>query len=367
MPARVLLQDFTGVPAVVDLAAMRDAIQALGGDPARINPVVPADLVIDHSVQVDRFGTSEALGATSRQEYERNHERYALLRWAQEAFHNFRVVPPGTGICHQVNLEYLAPVVAVPAGRTAADAPSPTPGGHGFPHHHDQRPGRAGLGRGRHRGRGRHAGPAVLYADSRGRGCAADRPAARGDHRHGPGAARSPSSCAREGVVDKFVEFFGPGLDALSLPDRAVIANMAPEYGATMGFFPVDAKTLRLPAPHRPDEEPLSARGGLLPGAGPVPRPRPAPNRSSPTSWSWTSTAWSRPWPGPNGPRTAWPSAVDRVPGRPDSPVAAGLRPELKQLRARRPSRWVKKRRISATGRWSSPPSPAAPTHPTPS
>ncbi len=146
MPARVLLQDFTGVPAVVDLAAMRDALASMGADPARANPLMPADLVIDHSVQVDRFAAPDAFSINALLEFQRNRERYMLLRWGQTAFRNFRVVPPDTGIVHQVNLEYLAPVVFRADGRSL----SRFPGRHRFPHHHDQRPWRPRLGRRRH-------------------------------------------------------------------------------------------------------------------------------------------------------------------------------------------------------------------------
>ena len=164
-PARVLMQDFTGVPAVVDLAAMRDAMRGLGGDPSKINPLVPVDLVIDHSVQVDYFGSADAFGKNVELEYERNKERYEFLRWGAGAFNNFRVVPPGTGICHQVNLEYLAQSVwTKQAGRARAGLPRYLRR-HGQPHHDGQRTGRARLGRGRHRGRGGHAGPAGRDGD----------------------------------------------------------------------------------------------------------------------------------------------------------------------------------------------------------
>ena len=143
MPARVLLQDFTGVPCVVDLAAMRDALAVLGADPKKANPLMPADLVIDHSVQVDQFGSKDSFSINAMMEFQRNRERYMLLRWGQTAFRNFRVVPPDTGIVHQVNLEYLAPVV-FRSGKTSL---SGFAGGHRFAHHHDQRPGRARLGR----------------------------------------------------------------------------------------------------------------------------------------------------------------------------------------------------------------------------
>ncbi len=167
MPSRVVLQDFTGVPAVVDLASMRSALASMGGDPKRINPVVPADLVIDHSVQVDYFGTAEAFQQNVEKEFERNRERYALLRWAQEAFEDFRVVPPGHGIVHQVNLEYLASVMH------RRDEGGPVPGlsghrcGNGLPHHHDQRPRGGRLGRRRNRGGGRPSRASPTTCSSR--------------------------------------------------------------------------------------------------------------------------------------------------------------------------------------------------------
>ena len=167
-PARVLMQDFTGVPAVVDLAAMRDAMAALGGDPDKINPLVPVDLVIDHSVVVDHFGTARALAQNVAREYEQNQERYRFLKWGQQAFANFSVVPPGTGICHQVNLEYLAQAVWTAKekrdGKTVEARLSGHARRHRQPHHHGQRPCRARLGRRRHRGGGRHAGPAPVDA-----------------------------------------------------------------------------------------------------------------------------------------------------------------------------------------------------------
>ena len=175
MPARVVLQDFTGVPCVVDLAAMRDAMARMKGDPDRINPVVPCDLVIDHSVQVDHYGSENAFRLNVQLELERNVERYQLLKFAQRAFRNFRVVPPGTGIVHQVNLEYLAPVVQLREQFGEADGLSRHPGRHRLPHHDDQRPRRAGLGRRRHRGRGGDAGAALLHADPRSGGDEAGR------------------------------------------------------------------------------------------------------------------------------------------------------------------------------------------------
>ena len=239
MPARVLLQDFTGVPAVVDLAAMRDALSAAGADPARANPLMPADLVIDHSVQVDRFGTADAFGINAALEFERNRERYALLRWGQTAFRNFRVVPPDTGIVHQVNLEYLASVVFRANGQAYPDTLV------GTDSHTTMVNGLGVLGWG--------VGGIEAEACMLGQPISMLLPPVVGFKLHG----KLPEGCTatdlvltitqmlrKKGVVGKFVEFYGTGLSALSLADRATVANMAPEYGATMGFFPVDAETL---------------------------------------------------------------------------------------------------------------------------
>ena len=249
MPSRVVLQDFTGVPAIVDLATMRDAMQRLGGDPSRINPLVRADLVIDHSVQVDRHGTSEALRLNEEKEYERNHERYSLLRWAQEAFHNFTVVPPGRGIVHQVNLEYLASVVQTdsPEEQPAGDAPPAIYPDTlvGTDSHTTMINGLGVLGWG--------VGGIEAEAVMLGQPYYFPIPQVVGVKLTGslrPGITATDlvlhltELLRKKKVVGKFVEFFGPGVPALSLPDRATLANMAPEYGATMGFFPVDAKTL---------------------------------------------------------------------------------------------------------------------------
>jgi len=237
--ARVLLQDFTGVPAVVDLAGMREALAALGGDPNKINPRNPADLVIDHSVVVDQFGTSQAFQANADLEFDRNRERYAFLRWGQGAFRNFRVVPPDTGICHQVNLEFLAQVVfsdgtgAYPDTLVGTDSHTTMVNGLGV----------VGWGVG-----GIEAEAALL-----GQPLTMLIPQVVGFRLGGkmpPGATATDlvltvtQMLRKKGVVGKFVEFFGPGITELSLPDRATIANMAPEYGATIGFFPVDAQTL---------------------------------------------------------------------------------------------------------------------------
>jgi aconitate hydratase len=240
----VLLQDFTGVPAVVDLAAMRAAMQQLGGDPAKINPLSPADLVIDHSVQVDAFGSNAALLINAQLEFERNRERYEFLRWGQQAFDNFQVVPPATGIVHQVNLEYLAKVVQTRTidGETIALPDSLV----GTDSHTTMINGLGVLGW----GVGGIEAEAVLL----GQPLAMLTPAVVGVRLSGklrPGATATDLVLAvtemlrRQGVVGKFVEFCGAGLSSLSLPDRATIANMAPEYGATCGFFPVDDETLR--------------------------------------------------------------------------------------------------------------------------
>jgi aconitate hydratase len=237
--ARVLLQDFTGVPAVVDLAAMREALAALGGDPKRINPRNPADLVIDHSVVVDQYASSTAFAANSELEFERNRERYAFLRWGAEAFENFRVVPPDTGICHQVNLEYLAQVVFREGQRLFPDTLVGTDS-------HTTMVNALGVV-------GWGVGGIEAEAALLGQPITMLIPQVVGFRLAGALPAGATATdlvltvtqlLRKKGVVGKFVEFFGPGVSALSLPDRATIANMAPEYGATIGFFPVDAQTL---------------------------------------------------------------------------------------------------------------------------
>ena len=244
-PARVLMQDFTGVPAVVDLAAMRDAMRALGGDPTKINPLVPVDLVIDHSVVVDYFGTSDAFGKNVAREYEQNQERYKFLKWGQSAFTNFRVVPPGTGICHQVNLEYLAQ--AVWTGKDADGSETAYPDTLvGTDSHTTMINGLGVLGWG--------VGGIEAEAAMLGQPISMLIPEVVGFRLTGKLAAGVTATdlvltvtqmLRKKGVVGKFVEFFGPGLDAMTLEDKATIGNMAPEYGATCGFFPVDAETLR--------------------------------------------------------------------------------------------------------------------------
>ncbi|HET9588150.1 MAG TPA: aconitate hydratase AcnA, partial [Anaerolineales bacterium] len=245
LPARVVMQDFTGVPAVVDLAAMRAAVARLGGDPKKINPLVPVDLVIDHSIQVDFFATADALQRNTEVEFMRNRERYEFLKWGQSAFHNFRVVPPMTGIVHQVNLEYLADVVGVrrlptselvafPDTLVGTDSHTTMINGLGV----------VGWGVGGIEAEAVMLGQPMdmllpdvigfkLYGQLRDGVTATDL------------VLTVTQMLRQKGVVDKFVEFYGDGLSSMSLTDRATIANMAPEYGATMGFFPVDAETIR--------------------------------------------------------------------------------------------------------------------------
>ncbi|NNM54671.1 MAG: aconitate hydratase AcnA [Spirochaetales bacterium] len=241
-PARVLMQDFTGVPAVVDLAAMRDAVVKVGGDPQKINPLVPVDLVIDHSVQIDYFGQQNALSKNVEKEYERNQERYEFLKWAQKSFQNFRVVPPNSGICHQVNLEYLAKLV-VESPKTAGLLHPDTVVG--TDSHTTMINGLGVVGW----GVGGIEAEAVMLGQPYSMGI----PEVIGMKLTGrlkPGTTATDlvltvtERLRKFGVVEKFVEFFGPGLKSLTLPDRATIANMSPEYGATMGFFPVDEVTI---------------------------------------------------------------------------------------------------------------------------
>ena len=243
MPARVLLQDFTGVPAVVDMAAMREAMRRMGGDPKKINPLLPADLVIDHSVQVDHFGSLQAFAFNAELEFQRNIERYQFLRWGQKAFRNFKVVPPDTGIVHQVNLEYLARVVCTAAqdGKTFAFPDSLV----GTDSHTTMINGLGVFGWG--------VGGIEAEAAMLGQPLSMLIPEVVGFKLRGrlPEGATATDlvltvteMLRKKGVVGKFVEFYGTGLSSLTLPDRATIANMAPEYGATMGFFPVDSETL---------------------------------------------------------------------------------------------------------------------------
>jgi aconitate hydratase len=246
-PARVLMQDFTGVPAVVDLAAMREAMVSLGGNPQKINPLTAVDLVIDHSVMVDEFGTRSAFQKNVEIEFERNNERYAFLRWGQSAFRNFRVVPPGTGICHQVNLEYLAQAVwveddecnvgtqvAYPDTLVGTDSHTTMVNGLGV----------LGWGVGGIEAEAAMLGQPISMLIPEVIGFKLT-----GKMKEGTTATdlvlMVTQQLRAKGVVNKFVEFFGPGLDHLTLADRATISNMAPEYGATCGFFPIDAETIR--------------------------------------------------------------------------------------------------------------------------
>ncbi len=252
-PARVIMQDFTGVPCVVDLAAMREAIERLGGDPERVNPLAPAELVIDHSVQVDAYGTEDALERNTRIEFERNGERYAFLRWGQTAFDNFKVVPPNTGIVHQVNIEHLARVVfhnerdgtAYPDTLVGTDSHTTMVNGLGV----------LGWGVGGIEAEAAMLGqpvtmliPQVIGFKLRGRlpagGTATDL------------VLTVTEMLRKKGVVEKFVEFFGDGLANLPLADRATLANMAPEFGSTCGIFPIDGETIRyLELTGRPREQ----------------------------------------------------------------------------------------------------------------
>lgn len=243
-PARVIMQDFTGVPAVVDLAAMRSALARLGGDPKRINPVVPVDLVIDHSVQVDRFGSNFALFFNAEREFERNRERYEFLRWGATAYENFRVVPPATGIVHQVNLEYLGQVVMTRSNGNGAEAFPDSLVGTDSHTTMINSLGVVGWGVGGIEAEANMLGQPIymLMPEVVGFKLTGQLP----DGATATDLVLTVTQKLRaHGVVGKFVEFFGPGLSRLSLPDRATIANMSPEYGATMGFFPVDDETLR--------------------------------------------------------------------------------------------------------------------------
>src|SRR5437762_5192504 len=254
-PARVLMQDLTGVPAVVDLAAMRQAMVELGGDPNKINPLSPVDLVIDHSVQIDNFGNPQAFAANVKKEFERNRERYRFLAWGQQAFETFRLVPPGTGICHQVNLEYLSQVVWTTSedGKTIAYPDTLV----GTDSHTTMVNGLAVLGWG--------VGGIEAEAAMLGQPISMLLPEVIGVRLTGKlaeGATatdlvlRVTEMLRERGVVGKFVEFFGPGLHTLGLADRATIGNMSPEFGSTCAIFPVDSETLRyLEFTGRPTEQ----------------------------------------------------------------------------------------------------------------
>src|SRR5580704_1786834 len=238
-PARVLLQDFTGVPCVVDLAAMRDALEKRGADPKKANPLIPVDLVIDHSVQVDKFGTADSFSVNALLEFQRNQERYAFLKWGQSSLKNFRVVPPDTGIVHQVNLEYLAPVVFSADGEAYPDTLV------GTDSHTTMINGLGVVGWG--------VGGIEAEACMLGQPTSMLLPSVVGFKLSGklPEGATATDlvltvtqMLRKKGVVGKFVEFYGDGVGALSVADRATISNMAPEYGATIGIFPIDDVSL---------------------------------------------------------------------------------------------------------------------------
>ena len=255
-PARVILQDFSGMPCLVDLAAMRSALARLGVDPAKINPLVPVDMVIDHSVQVDFYGTKDAFEKNLEQEFKRNNERYQFAKWGQQALSNFRVVPPGTGIVHQVNLEYLAQVtmlkdgVAYPDTLVGTDSHTTMINGLGV----------VGWGVGGIEAEAVMVGQPLYMVIPEVIGFKIS-----GALREGVTATDLTLTVVqmlrKKGVVEKFVEFYGPGLSNMSLADRATIANMAPEYGATMGYFPIDAESIRyLRATNRTDQADLTER-----------------------------------------------------------------------------------------------------------
>ncbi len=303
LPGRVMMQDFTGVPAVVDLAAMRAAVARLGGDPKKINPLVPVDLVIDHSVQVDFFATGDALQRNAEVEFQRNRERYEFLKWGQKAFSNFRVVPPMTGIVHQVNLEYLAEVVMTKEedGRTVVFPDTLV----GTDSHTTMVNGLGVLGWG--------VGGIEAEAVMLGQPMDMLLPEVIGFKLVGKlkeGITATDlvltvtQMLRKKGVVDKFVEFYGPGLDSMSLPDRATIANMAPEYGATMGYFPVDAETLRYMRLTGRPEEVIARTEAYCRAQGLFRECRTHPTPNSPIRSSLTCQRSCPRWLAPNARRT---------------------------------------------------------------
>ena len=361
-PARVLMQDFTGVPAVVDLAAMRDAMVALGGDPNKINPLVPVDLVIDHSVVVDYFGTGKSLGQNVAREYEQNQERYRFLKWGQQAFSNFRVVPPGTGICHQVNLEYLAQTVWTAKekrdGKTVEVAFPDTLVG--TDSHTTMVNGLAVLGWG--------VGGIEAEAAMLGQPLSMLLPEVigfklEGELREGVTATdlvlTVTQMLRKKGVVGKFVEFYGSGLNAMTVADRATIANMAPEYGATCGLFPIDAPDARLSEDHRPQAVAARSGRGLREGAGRLPH---APDPRS----GLLRHARAQPRRGHGLARRTEAAAGPRRPERRQGRLRRRDDQRIPAGRERSPSATRSRGRttISATATSSSPPSPPAPTPP---
>ena len=357
----MILQDFTGVPALVDLAAMRDAMQRLGGDPGKINPLSPAELVIDHSVQVDAFGRPGALAANAEIEFERNRERYAFLRWGQNAFQDFQVVPPDTGIVHQVNLEYLARVVFADGTNGSARAFPDTVVG--TDSHTTMINGLGVLGWG--------VGGIEAEAAMLGQAVTMLIPQVVGFRLTGrlPEGATATDlvltvvqMLREKGVVGKFVEFFGEGLAGLPLADRATIANMAPEYGATCGMFPVDSECLRyLELSGRSNEqvalvEAYARAQGLFMEADAAPAPG-APRIASPSPEPRTRSIRSF---GATG--TSGPSVVPRRAARCRSSTTARTSPSRTARWSSRPSLRAPTRRIPRS--WSAPAcSPAMPGH----
>ncbi len=353
-PERVLMQDLTGVPGVVDLAAMRDALRELGGDPARINPLVPVEMVVDHSVIAEASGRPSAYDENVDIEYHRNIERYQLLRWAQQAFDGFRVVPPGMGICHQVNLEYLSRVVfATEDGRAYCDTLV------GTDSHTTMVNGLGVLGWG--------VGGIEAEAAMLGQPLSLLLPPVVGFRLTGEAPAGTTATdlvltitnvLRRHGVVGKFVEFFGPGVASVPLANRATIGNMSPEYGATCAMFPIDDVTLDYLRFSGRDDAPCRPGRGLRQGPGDVPRPRTAPSPSSPRSSSSTWRPWSRASPARPVPRT---SSARR--GRRRLPHGARAAPPAAHA-AVRADGGTDGRSATATSSW--PPSPRAPTPRTP-
>ena len=377
-PARVILQDLTGVPAVVDLATMREAMRDLGGDPAKINPLVPAELVIDHSVVADVFGRPDAFDRNVDLEFQRNRERFAFLRWGQQAFSQFKVVPPGTGIVHQVNIEHLARIVMTHEGTAYPDTCV------GTDSHTTMQNGLGVLGWG--------VGGIEAEAAMLGQPISMLIPKVVGFRLTGelPDGTTATDlvltiteMLRRHGVVGKFVEFHGDGVAAVPVANRATIGNMSPEFGSTCAIFPIDARDADLPAAHRPPGGPGRAGRGLRQGAGPVARERastPGTPRSCRSTWPRSSrrsparsgrrTGWRWPTPRPRSVRRSAPTCRPRAsttawPARSPPPTRWAMRcAPARQTRSRSPWRtapgppWI-------TARWSLRPSPRARTPPT--
>ena len=310
-PARVIMQDFTGVPAVVDLAAMREAMRELGGDPAKINPLVPAELVIDHSVIADVFARQDAFQRNVDLEYQRNRERYQFLRWGQGAFRQFKVVPPGTGIVHQVNIEHLARVVMTTDGDEAPMAYPDTCVG--TDSHTTMVNGLGVLGWG--------VGGIEAEAAMLGQPISMLIPSVVGFRLTGQLPAGATATdlvlmiterLRRHGVVGKFVEFYGAGVGAVPLANRATIGNMSPEFGSTCAIFPIDAETLSyLRLTGRPASSSPSSRPTPRSRASGTTQPR---SRAFPSALRWTCPPWCRRWPARNAHRTGWRSATRATP-----------------------------------------------------